>query len=377
MLPADWPSCAPSATYSPDNRLDVLATDFTLPDGMTRLGQMTPERFATHSLPAPDQLEAWRGWFRSVFNVMPRQSLDEGFPAEAQFWQLDGLAISRVSAPAIHVVRTNTHIRRNPVDHWVITLGSRVRTAVRTDDALLEAPAGVPFVLSLGNELISERSQDERLQLYLTRNSFCEIAPMLDAARGTVLNAPLGRLLAEYMLLLERNLPDLTPDDLPRLTGAVRAMVGACIVPSTDRMAIAASQIGAGRLEKVRQAVRKHLRSPTLGPDMLCREVGTSRSQLYRLLESESGVARYIQRQRLSEGHAALCDVSNTKRIATIAEELCFADASGFSRAFRQEFGMSPGEVRAASLAGLAPAATPKDRIGPEVRNLSDCLRAF
>jgi AraC-like DNA-binding protein len=338
---------------------------------------MTPERFATHSLPASDQLEAWRVWFQSVFDVTPRQLVDDGFPAESRLWKLDGLALSRVSAPAIHVVRTKAHIRRNPVDHWVITIGNRVTTAVKTDDAALQAPARVPFVLSLGNELISERSQDERLQLYLTRDGFCEIAPMLDAARGTVLNTPLGGLLADYMLLLERNLPDLAPEDLPRLTGAVRAMVGACIVPSPDRMAIAASQIGFGRLERVRRAVRRHLRSPSLGPDVLCREVGTSRSQLYRLLEGEGGVARYIQRQRLSEGHAAICDVSNTKTIAAISEELCFADASGFSRAFRHEFGMSPSDVRAASLAGLAQAAMSKDRIGPEVRTLSDCLRAF
>jgi hypothetical protein len=99
---------------------------------------MTPERFATHSLPAPDQFEAWRVWFHSVFDVMPRQLVEEGFPAESQLWKLDGLAVSRVSAPAIHVARTKALIRRDPVDHWVITLGHRVTTAVRTDGASLE-----------------------------------------------------------------------------------------------------------------------------------------------------------------------------------------------------------------------------------------------
>jgi AraC-like DNA-binding protein len=337
---------------------------------------MTPERFATHSLPASSQLDAWRVWFGSVFDVMPRQSGDEGFPAETQLWKLGGLTVSRVSAPSISVARTKALIRRNPVDHWVITLGNRVTTAVRTDDVSLEAPAKMPFVVSLGNELISERRQDEWLQLYLARDSFGEIGQILDAAQGTVLNTPLGKLLADYMLLLERSPPDLASEDLPRLAGAVQAMVGACIVPSPERVAVAASQI-ASAVWKGCGAVRRHLRSPSLGPDMLCREVGTSRSQLYRLLQSESGVARYVQRQRLLEGHAALCDVSSTKPIAAIADELCFADASGFSRAFRHEFGMSPSDVRAASLAGLTPAALPKDHAGPEVRNLSDCLRAF
>ena len=338
---------------------------------------MTPESFATHSMPVPDQFKAWRGWLHSVFDVMPRQPLDAGFPAECRLWKVGTLAISRVSAAAIQLSQTKTLIRRNPVDHWIITLSHRVTMAVRTGDASLEAPAGLPFVLSLGDKWASERSQDDRLLFYLPRDSFREIAPALDATRGAVLNTPRGKLLGDYITWLERILPDLMPDDLPQLTGAVRAMVTACIMPSSDHVAIAASQIDLGRLERVRRAVRSHLHSPSLGSNMLCRQLATSRSQLYRLLEDEGGVMRYIQRQRLLEGHAALCDASNIKPIAVIAEELCFADGSRFSHAFRHEFGMSPSDVRAASLAGVAPAAVPKAGVGLEFRKLGDCLRSL
>ena len=97
--------------------------------------------------------------------------------------------------------------------------------------------------------------------------------------------------------------------------------------------------------------------------------------QLYRLLEGEGGVARYIQRRRLSESFAILCDTSNNFSIASIAETLCFADASNFSRAFRREFGMSPRDVRTASLVGLAPAATSKGATGSETHSFADYLR--
>jgi len=88
---------------------------------------------------------------------------------------------------------------------------------------------------------------------------------------------------------------------------------------------------------------------------MLCRELGMSRSSLYRLLECEGGVAQYIQRLRLLESLAQLSDPSNRKPIAVIADELGLIDPSSFSRAFRRQFGISPTDAREAAQAGLAP----------------------
>jgi AraC-like DNA-binding protein len=137
-------------------------------------------------------------------------------------------------------------------------------------------------------------------------------------------------------------------------------MVAAAVSPSADRVAVAQGQIDAGRKERVRQTVRRHLRTPTLGPTNLGRLVGMSRSNLYRLFEDTGGIARYIQRERLLEAHAVLTDPTTTESISAIAEDLCFADASSFSRTFKREFGHSPGEMRAATFAGLALPATPR-----------------
>jgi len=102
-----------------------------------------------------------------------------------------------------------------------------------------------------------------------------------------------------------------------------------------------------------------------------------SRSNLYRLFEDSGGIARYIQRERLLEAHAVLADPANTQSISSIAEDLCFADASTFSRAFKREFGHSPGELRSAALAGLAPSATPRSPTPSAGTDFGELIRGF
>jgi AraC-like DNA-binding protein len=336
---------------------------------------MSCGKFATHSLPKSEQFDAWHSWYSMVCDTAPRHQATAGFPARNVTWTLNGFALSCVTTPPVSVARTKTLIRRNPVDHWAISLSKQSPTELSFRGNALTVPAGVPFVFSLAEEICHGRAHD-RLQLYLARDSFHAIAPLLDAAEGMVLDTPEGKLLADYMLLLECNLPHLPSEDGPKLAVAIQAMLGTCLAPFARRV-VASHYVDLTLMERVRRAVRRNLRSPSLGPDKLCREAATSRSQLYRLLEGEGGVARYIQRRRLSESFSILCDTSNNFSIAAIAEALCFVDASNFSRAFRREFGMSPSEVRAASLVGVPPAATSKVPARAETRSFADCLRAL
>ena len=119
------------------------------------------------------------------------------------------------------------------------------------------------------------------------------------------------------------------------------------------------------------------MRSPTLTPKRLCRLIGMSRSQLYRLFEPMGGVARYIQAERLREAHRALADPDNARDIHEIAEDLGFFDASAFSRTFRREYGCKPSDVRAAALSGAgniplrqAPAEAPASTLTAMLRAL-------
>jgi hypothetical protein len=101
---------------------------------------------------------------------------------------------------------------------------------VKADKDSFEVPPGVPYLWSLGEESESERTRIDRLQLFLPRDEFRDIASRLDAARGSVLDMPLGHLLGDFMLALEQRPP--TPGELPALTNAVQAMIAAAVAPS-------------------------------------------------------------------------------------------------------------------------------------------------
>jgi len=315
---------------------------------------MTPSVFATESLsPLDQQLQAWQEWFSPIFDISPIEKAGHGFHAKNVVWSWGDILVSHVIAPSVRVTRTKANLAKAPIDHWVLTYCRQGVTTVQTPRGEFEAAGGIPFLWSLGEEFESKRTPVDRIQILMSRDAFHDLAPLLDASRGLALETPLGGLLGDYMIAVERWLPFMKPSDMPRLAAALRNMVAACIAPSAERLIQARSEIEGGLLERVRRTIQAHLQSPQLQPAMLCRILGISRSQLYRLFERTGGVVRYIQRQRLLRICELLSDPASQRTIAAISADFCFEDASTFSRAFRQEFGYCASDVRSAAKAGI------------------------
>jgi AraC-like DNA-binding protein len=335
-----------------------------------------PTEFSTRTFPRSKQLDGWRHWYDGVFDVVlpAHRAGDSAFKASNRTRNIGGVGLSRVSAPPLRALRPRELIRRNPIDHWCLTVGSKPTTLTLGADAI-QVPANTPFLMSLGEPFSSERGEDTRIQLYLPRDTFSHIAPALDAARGRDVSREAALLLSDYLRLLDRTLAAIPAEMLNGLAGAITSMILACLSPSAQNMGAASVQIEASRMERVRQIVRRALLSPALGPEMLCREAFMSRSQLYRLLQAEGGVAAYIQRHRLQYAYKRVADPGCVSSFASIAEALCFSDASAFSRAFRREFGVSPRDVRAAGQAGLVLPRRPDAPSGAD--RFADWLRTL
>ena len=195
--------------------------------------------------------------------------------------------------------------------------------------------------------------------------------PALDLMLDLQLDGGRGLLLSDYLLLLNRSLTELSVAEVPHVVEATRCLIAACLAPSRDRFAEAQKPIDTVVMERARRFIGRRLADPDLTPEMLCAELGVSRSRLYRLFESLGGISAYIRRQRLLKTRDALSDSSDRRSISRIAEEWGFTDPSAYSRTFRHEFGMSPSEAREEGWGGYGYV------IGQEKHHLSDQERSL
>jgi len=297
-------------------------------------------RYASLDLSRSEQFEAWRNLLTPLLDIAPaHRAASVGFSFDVQAWNLESLALVEGRMEAFHYERTARHARADSIDHWIISC--------RRDEGFPpDAEADGLAVWSLANAFSGLSAPQDGIFLFVPRE-FCQDATgIIDGAEGRALTSGLVLLLRDYLLDLARRLPMLTEPELPGVLATTRTMMLACLAPSSERLEAAQRPIDVTLLERARRLIQDELLSPRLSVDMLCRQLGVSRSRLYRLFEPAGGVAHYIRARRLLDAHVSLADTHDQRRIADIAADRGFLDAAEFSRAFKREFGYTPSEVR-------------------------------
>lgn len=331
---------------------------------------LQPICLVTGLLERDDQFEAWRLFMSPAVEMAIEGDPSAAFAAEQAVWDLGSLALTHAVMPADGRMRVWRHLRRDPLDHWCLVLtGPDAGPGQR-------GPSGGRslFVRSLARPFEGRSSDREVLSVYVPRDLFRGDAEAIDRLSGQLVDNPLSALLADHLASLHRRLPDIAARDVPKIVEATRMLIAACLLPDADRIDAARDILAVSLVDRARRIVLENLAAPDFGPQQLCRLLGVSRSRLYRLFEPLGGIAHYIQRQRMLAAHGALTDPRDNDHIVKIAERVGFTDASGFSRAFRQEFGYSPSHARVvASLNAIAP-STRRAPLLSEAAVLADVL---
>ena len=95
---------------------------------------------------------------------------------------------------------------------------------------------------------------------------------------------------------------------------------------------------------KVKEIIHTKMSDPRLGVEIICQEVGFSRTQLYRKITALTGIGinELIRKFRLKK--AAQLIQQNWGGVSEVAYEVGFSNLSYFSKCFKDEFGVLPSE---------------------------------
>ena len=119
--------------------------------------------------------------------------------------------------------------------------------------------------------------------------------------------------------------------------------------------------VRAARLAEASRYIDRHLAEQDLSPARVAAGLGLSVRALHLLFEpTGTSFARHVLRRRLEECRAALAGAAGAPRSVTdIALGWGFSSLPTFYRAFRREFGVAPGDIRAAAMTDADAAGCP------------------
>ena len=104
--------------------------------------------------------------------------------------------------------------------------------------------------------------------------------------------------------------------------------------------------IDKGVLDKINTFINANLDNLSLTPDLLCKEIGVSRSQMHRIIKEKTqlSITLYIRQKRLERAKNLL--MNTDLRISEIAYKVGIESPQNFSKYFSEAFKITPTEFR-------------------------------
>ena len=315
----------------------------------TGQGVVTSFRFSTTDTDSP--FDAWRSLLAILFDCTPaKTSLLSTFRSNLVVQHFGTFLLCRSFADGGRLRRSETRLAWDDLDHIVVScllsggiaLGSPVRRLRSGDVAVIDLSSPARFAMAAA----------DAMHVIVPRTALptgvTSVAPV--PCRIFARNTAIGIFLRGIIESLSQASHYFDAVEVTALGAYFPELLGWCLGPAP----VASSAVAKGNLGKrLRRHIEENLNRTDLTSARLAREIGVSRSQLYRQFEASGGVETYIRSRRLRRCLQALADPRRADlRIGKIAYDMGFADEAHFSRLFRQTFGQSPRDIRAATRQG-------------------------
>ncbi|MDD7964471.1 helix-turn-helix domain-containing protein [Actinomycetospora lemnae] len=273
--------------------------------------------------------------------------------ARMDLWQLGRLALFRSESSGVAMSRDVRRARREETP--IVALAVQERSTARHEQfghqqtvapgRLMVVDLSAPFAFSWATSGASRALQVPLDALALPVEVVRDAGPRLDAG-------PLAGLVTRHIVDLFEAADRLAASEQAAAIGSATIDLVRALLASTSRR-----DPGVRRetlLAQVHEYVRQRLRDPDLDADEIAAVHAVSRRRLFALFaDAGTSLEQTIIARRLEAAHDELGRPgARHKGIATVAHEWGFRDAAHFSRRFKEAYGMTPRERRAAGATG-------------------------
>jgi AraC-like DNA-binding protein len=306
-------------------------------------------RFSTFDFPLESRLDVWRT-YNALCEMQPVCRGNELLHYEHSEVPLGQFSFGsqRLAAgeerldQCYSLRRTPSLIRNDGFDFYYVCLSVSAGILLEVDGQQVRLQPDQLFVLDIARPYCMQLTPGDVIVLTVPRALIVRRSTPL---HGLMLDGHMSKVFAQVLSSLFNRINTLTLYELNHAAQATAALLLGMLAGESNDADAVWSDTDSSVMEKIKRYVDDNLQMPGLNQESICKQLGLSRSTLYRLFSEQGGVACYIRRCRLIRARTALiASPTTSRRISAIAYRCGFSSDTQFSRTFKSYFGYTPRE---------------------------------
>jgi AraC-like DNA-binding protein len=288
----------------------------------------------------------WREAIDVVFDVRPAEPDAAESPILLHNWLLGPAVLVTGGGGGFCYHRTPRAIARDGRDMLMVQFYQQGEC--RFVEVAPEAVArpGDLVVTDMAHPVRTQETAFLNINLFVPRPLLANMLRVPDTGGSRVFRGddPLVGLARAHLQEVSRTVPRLPAAAANDVLSASLQLVAAAMNGAVNDQTVPGVRAELG--VQMRRHIAAHL-DDTISPEDLAVRFGVSRATVYRLFAVDGGVRRYMRRRRLLDARLALVDPGRRHlSVGLIGDRVGYAHPQDFVRAYRREFGLSPGAER-------------------------------
>lgn len=314
---------------------------------------LTEEQWTSAHLPPPRQLPGFQEVFdRTHFHWGLSKGNGERYEAQVRRRAIDDFVFTDIVCDPVTGYRTMDDVKRGTEDYFCLLHfedGNCLLRQGRNESVVRRDTIAVWD--STRPAMFQNSEQLHQLSIMIPHHMAKTIVPGIEDMCGLTVDgsAGLGAILLSHLRQIHRTVETVDPRDRTAVLRATVELVAAAFRPDVEQLG--GTNFRRALLGRVQDHIVAHLGDPGLSAASIAAAFRFSPRYLHRLFEEfDVTVGTWIRERRLLAARSDLSSRSMASySITEIAMRHGFADASHFSHAFRDAFGLSPRTFRRAA----------------------------